>query len=326
MHLLEALEVGSIDELDFTRPLQLGPLELGLEAAAEAARILRGGLFAGEVSVVPWTFTRPVYWAITHKTEGPAEVFGFPKDIDVDLPTAIEIALIRAIAAMTPDHHATILAGGVEVSIGPASAISDFRKLIHIIDRPMIGTSILFDGATEAVICENANRLLMPIVLDCFASSLRTSPLKFRFLELYRMMEARFLAEIKAKLILNFDAEPSAALSESIDALKSELNQIVGLAETQKDAFEACWTVIDQVKNTNRFSAALFRRVAKKGVDGGGKWKTGAALVYQIRCSIVHAGEKDLIFERFPDGEEVVEMLIPCVERAALMLVGVELC
>ncbi|MBF0306420.1 MAG: hypothetical protein HQL41_12305 [Alphaproteobacteria bacterium] len=324
MHLLEALEVASAEEVDPTRPLQLGPLELGVEAATEAARILAGGEFPRDVKIDVRDLTRPFYWAIDHKTEGLAEVFGFPPGTDHGLPTAIEIALVRAVAASTPDKHSIVLAGGVEISIGPAIASIDFLKIIRVVDQPMAGDSLLFDGATQAVIDANVSTLLNKVALNCLANSFRTSPLKFRFLELYRVMEARFLAEIKSKLVASFDAEPNTALSDAVKALKSEMNQIIGLAETQKDAFEACWTALDQLNNMNQFSTALIRRVAAKGYRGV-KWKTGAALVYQIRCAIVHAGEKDMIFESFPDGEVAVATVLPHVERAALLLVGVEL-
>lgn len=323
MYLLEALAIASAEEVDPTRPLQLGTLELGVEAASEAARILAGGNFPRDVSIDPRDLTRPFYWTVAHKTEGEAEIFGFPPGTDHGLPTAIEIALVRAVAASTPDRHAIVLAGGVEIAIGPAVASNDFRKIIRVVDQPMAGDSILFNGATLAIIDANVSTLLNKVALNCLANSFRTSPLKFRFLELYRVMEARFLAEIKSKLIASFDAEPNAALDDAAEALKSEMNQIIGLAETQKDAFEACWMALDQLNNVNQFATALFRRVTKKKV-GGEKWKTGAALVYQIRCAIVHAGEKDMIFESFPDGAEAVKAVLPHVERAALLLVGVD--
>lgn len=325
MSLLEALGVASAEEVDSTRPLQLGSLELGLEAAAEAARILAGGEFPQDVAIDPRDAKKPFYWAVTHKTDGEAEIFGFPPDTDHGLPTAVEIALIRALAAATPEQHAALLAGGAAICIGPPAAWHHFGELIRFVEQPMAGDSLLFNEEIKgAVIGDNVSELLNRVALNCLANSFRTSPLKFRFLELYRVMEARFLAEIKKKLLSNFDAEPGAALSDAVEALKSEMSQIIGLAETQKDAFEACWAALDQLKNVNQFSTALFRRVAKKGT-GGGKWKTGAALIYQIRCAIVHAGEKDMIFERFPDGEAAVVAILPHVERAALLLVGVEL-
>lgn len=104
------------------------------------------------------------------------------------------------------------------------------------------------------------------------------------------------------------------------------MNQIISLAETQKDAFEACWTALDSLTQVhNRFSIALFDRLKKRGSHRGEKWKTGAALVYQIRCAIVHAGGKDMIFDSYPDGENAIEAVLPHVEYAALLLVGIKL-
>jgi hypothetical protein len=325
MHLAEALGVATVDDIDPTRPLRLGPFELGIEATAEAVRILGGEDFPRDVTWLAREFTRPVYWSIAHQTEGAAEVFGFPAGVGAGLPTAIEIAIVRAIAAASLEDHSSILGGGMEISLGPHLACSDFLKIIAVVQEPMAGDSLLFTGSTQAVLGRNIADLLNNIVINCLSNSFRTSPLKFRFLELYRVMEARFLADVKAKLLAGFDAEPGPALGDAIDALKSELNQITGLAETQQDAFEACWTTLHALKNDNRFAAALFRRIEKKGAGSGAKWKTGAALIYQNRCAIVHAGEKDMIFENFPDGEHAIEAVLPQIERAALLLVGIEL-
>ena len=137
-------------------------------------------------------------------------------------------------------------------------------------------------------------------------------------------MEAKFLEEIKLRLTKKFYSEPSVALADAAEALKSEAHQIICLAETQQLAFEACWTALNSIKNTNRFAAALFRRADRKGLVSGGKWSTGAALVYQARCAIVHAGEKDMIFENFDDGQQALEVMLPHVERAALLIMGLE--
>ncbi|PCF93208.1 hypothetical protein CPA46_02820 [Sphingopyxis terrae subsp. ummariensis] len=138
-------------------------------------------------------------------------------------------------------------------------------------------------------------------------------------------MEARFLADIKAKLLDNFDSGPSAALGDATAALRSELKQLGNLADQEPAIFEECWTVLDRMKNTNRFVAALFRNIQRKGHASGAKYQTGAALIYQTRCAIVHAGEKDMIFESFDDAEAALEAVLPSVERASLLLVGIEL-
>ncbi|MEZ6012115.1 MAG: hypothetical protein R3C08_09630 [Hyphomonas sp.] len=156
-------------------------------------------------------------------------------------------------------------------------------------------------------------------------NSYATSPLKFRFLELYRVMEALFLADVKSRLVTAFDAEPTASLNEAMEVLKSELRQITALAEPHQDLFEECWTNLDALKNTNRFAAAIFRRVDEKKANREGKWKTGAALIYQVRCAVVHAGEKDMIFENFPDGDAAIRTILLPMERAALRMLGITL-
>jgi hypothetical protein len=324
MYLADILGVGTADQIDPTRPLVLGPLELGAEAAAEAARILGNGEFCRDVQLRARSIKHPFYWALAHHSGGTAEIFAFPEKLEEKLPTAIEVALVRAIAAAAPESHQGILAGGIEVALGAYEVHEQFRNLIAVADTPMIGDSLLCRGATQAILDENIKDLLTNVVIKCLANSLRTSPIKFRFLELYRVMEARFLAEIRNTLISKFDAEPGAALGQATSALKSELTQITGLASTQQDSFEACWTALHSMKDTNRFVAALFRRLDEKKVRGP-KWEIGAALIYQIRCAVVHAGGKDMIFENFNDGDAALTEILPFVERAALRLVGVEL-
>lgn len=324
MYLNDALGVEVANELDPSRPLRLGLFELGDDATTEAVRLLAGGALEYDVSLVPREFSEPVYWSVEHRTEGQAEIFGFPTGSDIRLPTAIEVALVRAIAASEPSRHESILGGGLEISVGSLPACKRFREVIGE-RHPVVGTSLLFAGSTQAIIYENIDTLLNQVALKCLVSSFSTSPLKFRFLELYRVMEARFLADVRKRLFENFDSEPSAALREAQEALKAETNQIIGLAETQKHAFEACWTSLNQIRNVNSFVAALFRRVEKRRVHNTREWETGAVLIYQIRCAVVHSGEKNLIFESFSDGDAALGSVMPYVERAALLLVGIDL-
>ncbi|QAY77573.1 hypothetical protein [Sphingosinicella sp. BN140058] len=323
MQLAKALGVGSAEEVDPTRPLSLGRFELGTEASAEAHRILTGEHQPPELRWRTRAFETPLYWSVAHQTDGAGELFSIPSDYSGVLPTALEIALVRAIAAAPEADQAKILEGDVIVELGSPSVTKRFGELVEVVRRPLAGESILFGSCTQATIQTDVDTKLTETCLTCFGNSMRTSPLKFRFLELYRMIEARFIADVKARLLTRFDAQPGDALQEAVDALKSEMNQIRGLAENQKDAFEACWTVVDTMRSTNRFAAALFRKAQQNGLKGA-KWETGAALIYQIRCAIVHAGQKDLIYEGFLDGDEVIEALLPAVERTALILVGIE--
>lgn len=322
MYLREAL--GNVEDVDPSRPIIIGSLELGEEAAAVAAAILSGDLDPPIANVFVRTFQRPFYWSVQHDIDGHVEMFGFPMDWEEKLPTAIEVAIVKAVAALPPEQHPAIFAGGVEVVLGSLSACEDFRRIASAAENPMVGETTEFDQATVAAITPRDGTGAR-VALDCLLNSYATSPLKFRFLELYRVMEALFVADVKSRLIASFDAEPAVALNDALEALQSELRQITALAEPHKDLFEECWTLLDDLKNTNRFATALFRRVNKKKRDGEGKWQTGAALVYQIRCAVVHAGEKDMIFENFSDGDVAIRAILSPVERTALRMLGITL-
>lgn len=322
MYLREAL--GGVCSVDPTRPIVIGSMKLGEEAAALAANILSGAEDPPGATLVSREFRRPIYWSIDHATEGHAEIFGFPVDWTDVLPTAIEVALVKAFAALPPHHHPAILAGGVEIILGSEDACADFRKAACAAENLMVGESTEFDTATSAVIVPGVGGGLK-VALDCLLNSYATAPLKFRFLELYRVMEALFLADVKSRLMANFDAEPAVALNDAKDALQSELKQITTFAELYQDLFEECWMVLDSLKNTNRFVVALFKRLEKKKANGKGKWQTGAALIYQIRCAVVHAGEKDMIFENYTDGNAAIKAVLPTVERTTLRMLGITL-
>ncbi|WP_373928665.1 hypothetical protein QTN93_00455 [Sphingomonas aerolata] len=322
MYLREAL--GGVEDVDPTRPIVIGALTLGEEAAAVAAAILSGDLDPPAATLSVRDFQRPVYWSVDHAAEGHAEIFGFPTDWDGRLPTAVEVAIVKAFAALPPDQHPAIFGGGAEVVLGSLSACVAFRKAASAAEKPMVGETTQFDGATSAVITTSANGGVK-VAFDCLLNSYATAPLKFRFLELYRVMEALFIADVKSRLLLAFDAEPAAALNVALDALQSELRQITALAEPHQELFEECLTLLGAIKNNNQFAAALFRRSTQRKLNSGGKWQTGAALVYQIRCAVVHAGEKDIIFESFPDGDAAISAILPTVERAALKMLGITL-
>lgn len=325
MYLLEALKIKSADGIDFTRPLEIGSREFSLEAVAEIERIISGGDYEGNIQIEIKPVPRPIYWSVEHKTAGPAEVFGFIGGAHIVLPTAVEVAIVRALAAAPPEDHEKILSGGAMIYLGPQAACDKIFDVARVIQDPLVGSSIFCSSAKNLIVDENVDVLLNNFALECIASSLRTAPLKFRFIELYRIIEARFISDVKARLLSRYDAEPIAALSDAMDALKSEFNQLTRLAEGQKSEFEDLWITIDDFKKTgNKFSYALFRSIEVKGRAGGGKFLAAAALIYQIRCSIVHAGERDMIFEKFPDADGLLTEILPKMERIVMLLVGID--
>ena len=324
MGIADILGIGGVDDFDPSRPVVFGRLELGLEAAAEVARLLANRELK-QVRVRPRDIQDPSYWALSHQTEGEAELFAYPVTPGGGLPTANEVAIVRALSVAEGTDIESLKSGGVEVALGPPAAWTNFAKVFEIASQPNVGSSVLYGDATQAVLRSDTGSLLEKTSLQCLANSFIAAPIKFRFLELYRAIEARFLYEVKQKLFQDFDISPGIALADASDALKTEFDQIQGLASIQREAFERCWDSLRAIKDTNRLASALFRTVEKKGRGGNGKAATGAALIYQLRCAIVHAGTKDIIYESYPDGDQAVEVVIKDVERTALSLIGIDI-
>ncbi len=73
-------------------------------------------------------------------------------------------------------------------------------------------------------------------------------------------------------------------------------------------------------------AAALCRKLDGQAGDmKSPKHKAGAAFVYYIRCAIVHAGGKDMIFESYPDSDALLGLLKEHMEEAAFALAGLGL-
>jgi len=327
MHLLHALEIDDHNQIDPTRPILVKGLEFGVEAACEAVRILKGGDYEKHIKLEQRQVTKAQYWLIQSISAAVGEIILLPDKLN-SLPTAIEIGIIRALAASDPQYHDMILSGSIHIALGNSPSVEIFKNISLKSKEPLAGKSPLWDQYTVADIPHSIDKNLTPTIFKCIENSFNTSPLKFRFLELYRIMEARFLADIKTKLLSRFDKEPKDSLDEAIEKLRSEINQLISLAEDHKEQFELIFDDLREIKNTNQFAAALFRKLNKKKPEGSGgnaKWQSGAALIYMIRCAIVHAGEKDIIFESFPDGEILIEKIIQPTEIAALSLIGIKL-
>lgn len=324
MSLLRALQVTSIGAVDFTRPLQLGPYSVGEDAAEEARLLLTGATATPEATIISSVCESSYYWRVSHQEHGESEIAGISLSNGYPFPTAVEILLVRALSALSAHDQMRVFSGNVEVAVGPEESWRSFRKLLSSVQEPLVGSSVLFDGARHVIVRVDSDRKLSSTCLSCLTNAFRTSPLKFRFLELYRMIEARFLDDVKDRLFDRFDREPSVAIAEASKTLKSEMNQMLLISVSDQQGFERCLNIIQDLRETNQFAAAIFKRISDKKVQTKGRHELGAALVYQIRCAIVHAGEKDIIFESFVDGDILLQAVVPSLERTSLKLVGIE--
>lgn len=324
MSLLQALGVGSINDIDPDRALTVGPLTIGPEAVREGIALLSTAAPAFVIKIVDAPVSHgPFYWSLT-RNEATGEIIGLPdlSDHPAGLPTAIEMGIVRALHSADPQRQSRILAGNCQIILGEDSLCTKFYNIVSSASPPMVGESVLWGKHTQATFADSDDTRITNTIIECFKNSFIASPLKFRILELYRVMESLFLEEIRQSLIRNFANNPGAAVAVAQKSLQSEIEQFVYLAENCKEPFEYIWLSLCDIKNENKFSASLFRKINNSEYKSP-EWKMGAALLYYIRCSIVHAGNKDIIYDSYADGQFALTAIVPFVEAAALGLSGI---
>lgn len=325
MSILEILGLGSPDDIDETRPLSIGPFNLGVEAAVQARKILANSAsYDVEVQVFQRPVQRPVYWYALNQDIGSAEIVGIPESSDYPFPTAIEVSLVTCLQFCSKEDRDIIFGGNAQIICGSREVFKNFKDVV-IFKNPACGSTILFDSASEVIVSEPMPENIQRQVIKCIANAHSASPLKFKFLEFYRVLESVFLFEVKSRIISHFDLDPGAAVSAAADALKSEMSRIMDIAESKPRYFEEIYTIIYNIKNTNQFANAIYSKATQKIKTEKKHSRIGAAFIYQIRCSIVHAGETGLIFERYPDGEQIVELITRPMEMLALSICGFEI-
>lgn len=327
MSLLIALGVASHTDIDPLIPLAVGPMMLGAEAANEAVSILRDGHTPKPTQLHLRSFQSPFYMNVMKDGAQIAEVFGFPSTPACVLPTAVEIAIVRAIASSQAEDVEKILSGGSLVVLGEKESIGSFYDVITCIESPLCGVSILNTGGYSAVVKEQSGRHINSIVIECLRTSFLCAPVKFRYVELYRVMETRFLRDIIDRVNTTFSASPADALKVALESLQSELKQLLAIAEQSQSYFESIRATVFQLRSSgNAFANAIVNKLQKQGGSiNASQWKSGACIVYYMRCAIVHAGEKDIVFEAYCDGNDVLDALIPNMELAALACCGVDI-
>jgi hypothetical protein len=158
-----------------------------------------------------------------------------------------------------------------------------------------------------------AGRLLQEVIAE--------TRVRWRFISLYRIFEAAYLIALQERFVRDFLSRPGEVVADIQGALGSELATFTKLVEDRglEDAFEAIRVVADS-NTTNRFLHAVKRK--RKGESLAG-WRQGVAYVYRLRCAIVHAGQHDVVFERYQDGEEGLELLTPKLEDAVISLLSI---
>jgi hypothetical protein len=149
---------------------------------------------------------------------------------------------------------------------------------------------------------------------------LSESRVRWRYVALYRIFESAYLVGLRQRLLSEFLQSPQEELANAQKALESELSSFKALVEEKKleAQFDAIRSAVDGARQ-NKFLLAIKRalRHSKSSMH-----TTGVEYAYKIRCAIVHAGQKDVVFDRYEDAEEGVELVLSIMEEAVFELLG----
>jgi hypothetical protein len=326
MGIAERLGVTSFEEVDPDRPLEICGLVLGPEAASVALEIVQNSSPSLILKIRLQDVDHPDFFELYADGNEKTWVMKLPNDQRSGLPTAVEIALVHALHAANDNEVELLKSRGCIVSLGNNPLTEKFSGFLEAVGKVGLQKIKVLSLYKKIQLTISVGEALNEMDQSCLAGYTAASPMKFEFVELYRLMEARYLAHIRNEFNSNFMKEPKAAIGCAAKSLESEILQLGLLSERAKPFFELVYDVINLQRNSNRFAAALCKKLDGQASDmKSPKHKAGAAFVYYIRCAIVHAGGKDMIFESYSDSDALLYLLKEHMEEAAFALAGLEL-
>lgn len=153
---------------------------------------------------------------------------------------------------------------------------------------------------------------------------------KFSFLEAYRALEAMFLESILNELNEKFFQDPEKAVTNAKSSIEKERIQLGKLIYHQKQdqiARKFNSLIENNAQNGNSYCAALkSRRELDKSsvpIPDNSTW-FGCWYIYQMRCSIAHAGANGIVYEAFEDSGQIIEDACLLVEAIIAGILGIE--
>lgn len=330
MSLRAALGLNDGEEFNPASPFALYEVPLGSEAADVAESLLNTEP-TSNICLIENNSGTPEYLLAQDRSGNEAELCRLaPFDPDGTVPkwpTAAEIALVRCAQLVDEADFRRITDGKTGFCIYDSNFPIHYLELIETIRKPETGpdnlsakySTMIFRGDVPEKYCRNISRSL--------SQSFETKPIKYRYIEIYRIFESAYLKDAYEKFSGSFFNDPEAAVNAISSTIKNERSQLYSLVEKHEKLFEDISDAFEDLKKSgNTFAFAINRSMEKKYKgDLSPKWKKGASLVYAIRCAIVHAGEKDVVFEGYNDGSDAIDGILPSLELASLALVGIEM-
>ncbi|WP_155629260.1 hypothetical protein [Burkholderia territorii] len=155
--------------------------------------------------------------------------------------------------------------------------------------------------------------------------ALSETRIKWRFLLLYRILENGYIRNLLESIQSNIFFNPKDTLIKATDSVQNEFLQLTALIDKNGlgEHFDAIRKAVYKGKSGNKFLEALQNKLesdprAKKQKPA----HQGAFIVYQIRCSIVHAGEMSIFFDKYPDATIGLQSLYEHFDTAIFKYLG----
>lgn len=144
--------------------------------------------------------------------------------------------------------------------------------------------------------------------------------IRWKYIALYRILEAGYLENILNTLQAAFFAHPTQSVAAASSSITSELRQLISLIEasTLVSGADDFLSRFNAHYPTNRFLAAIDKSLDSKQQPKAPGWQKGLSHLYNIRCSIVHSGSSGVVYDAYPDADVGCAAVIPALERLAL--------
>lgn len=328
MDLREAIGLAVDAEFDASLPTAIRGIPVGNEAALEIEKLLVQPTVKN-ISLINNIEGTKDYFFVSHHLGLSAEICRLtPYDNGVVWPTAAEVALVHCAQLVSADTFSRIVEGKSGFCLYDAELPDPALRIALELRTAEDGPNDLVEKYSSAHIRIDFNDKIIDKVCRSLSQSFDAKPMKYRFIEVYRILENLYLRSAYDRFSDRFFSDPESAVHTLSESIRSERNQLYSLAEPVQDLFEDIYKVCNHLRtnDNNKFIWAVFRSIERKYKDAmSPQWKVGASFIYAIRCAIVHAGEKDVVFDNFSDGNDALTLIIAPFEVAALRLVGVEM-
>jgi hypothetical protein len=326
--MLTKAALGIPDEAEFDPgvPVAIFGVPLGEHAAIEAARLLSEPS-SKDIAVVDHDSRAPQYFSLTNVDGSIAEVCHLEGLISRNQPwpTAAEVALVHCASELSEPEFLSLTRGEKAFVVRDHGFPESSLEIAHAIRMAQVGPNDLIKEYSGLTI--ESDLSVYGSCIKILSQSFATSPIKYRYIELYRILETIYLKDAFEKFSQDFFSDPDTSVKDISEKIRSERMQLYSLCENIQDAVELFDLECEKLKSSNnRYIWGISKSIGRKFSNGlSPSWKRGCSNIYAIRCSIVHAGERDVVFDVFDDGHEAIEALIPPLETIALRLLGIRM-